>query len=73
MKKICITGVSGFIGQNLYNKLLKLNRNIVGTVRNLNHLSENNNFKYISVGDIGPETNWHNALEEVDCIVHCAG
>jgi nucleoside-diphosphate-sugar epimerase len=73
MKKICITGVSGFIGQNLYNKLLKLNRNIVGTVRNLDHLSGNNNFKYISVGDIGPETNWHNALEEVDCIVHCAG
>jgi nucleoside-diphosphate-sugar epimerase len=73
MKKICITGVSGFIGQNLFNKLLKLNRTVVGTVRNFDYLSYNKNFKYISVGDIGPETNWHNALEEVDCIVHCAG
>jgi nucleoside-diphosphate-sugar epimerase len=73
MKKICITGVSGFIGQNLYNKFIKLNRTVVGTVRNFDHLSGNNNFKYISVGNIGPETNWHNALEEVDCVVHCAG
>ena len=73
MKKICITGVSGFIGQNLYNKFIKLNRTVVGTVRNFDHLSGNNNFKHISVGNIGPETNWHNALEEVDCVVHCAG
>lgn len=56
MKKICMTGVSDFIGQNLYNKLLKLNRTVVGTVRNFDHLSVNNNFKYISVGDIRPET-----------------
>ena len=55
MKKICITGVSGFIGQNLYNKLLKLNRNIVGTVRNLDHLSGNNNFKYISISPINAQ------------------
>ena len=56
MKKICITGASVFIGQNLYNKLLKLNRTVAGTVRNFDHLSGNNNFKYISVGDIRSET-----------------
>jgi nucleoside-diphosphate-sugar epimerase len=73
MKKICITGASGFVGQNLCDKLIKLNRNIIGTVRNLDTVSMVNNFECISVGDIGAETNWSNALKNVNCVIHCAG
>lgn len=72
MKKICIIGVPGFIDHNLYNKLIKLNRTVVGTVRNFDHIYGNRNFKYIYLENIGKEKNWHNALEGVDCIVHCA-
>ena len=73
MKKICITGASGFIGQNLCDKLIKLNRNIIGTVRNLDTVSMVNNFECISVGDIGAETNWSNALKNVDEVAYRTG
>ena len=73
MKKILVTGASGFIGQNICEELIKLNWPVCGTVRNSDSLSINNDFKYISVGDIGPKTNWDNALKGIDCVVHCAG
>ena len=73
MRKILITGASGFIGQNICKELVKLNRPVCGTVRSLDFYSEDHKFKVIPVGDIGPETDWGNALKEVDCVIHCAG
>jgi len=73
MKKILVTGASGFIGQALCSELIKLNLMVCGTVRNSDSLSVSNDFECISVGDINSETNWKNALEKVDCIIHCAG
>lgn len=73
MKKILVTGASGFIGQSICKTLSRLGRNVCGTVRNVNSLNNEKEFKYISVGDIGPETNWKKALEKIDCIIHCAG
>ena len=69
MKKILVTGASGFIGQKIYRQLFKLKRNVCGTVRNLN-LS---NSEYIKVAEIGGEVNWENILKDVSCIIHCAG
>jgi len=73
MKKICITGANGFIGQSIYKTLLKEGRSCIGTVRSINFNSSNYNNKYIQLGDIGPNTNWKVALRGVDCVVHCAG
>ena len=73
MKKICITGANGFIGQSVYKTLLKEGRSCVGTVRSINSNSSNSNNKYIEVGNIGPNTNWKFALNGVDCVIHCAG
>ena len=73
MKKILVTGASGFIGQALCNKLIKLNLIVCATVRNPMPHSVSNDFECISVGNINSETNWKNALKKIDYIIHCAG
>ena len=72
MNKILVSGSSGFIGNNLCKKLIELKRYGCGTVRNLDLCNDTDNFKYFSVGNIGPKTNWENILENVNCIIHCA-
>ena len=36
MEKVLVTGASGFIWQKIYRQLIKLERNVYGTVRNSN-------------------------------------
>ena len=73
MKKILITGASGFIGQSLIKYLSKLNKPVRGTVRlNYSFLS-NTDIEYVSVRDIDHNTNWNKCLIDIDCIIHCAG
>ena len=69
MEKILVTGASGFIGQKIYRQLIKLERNVCGTIRNSN-LS---NFENIKVANFGGEVDWENILRDVSCIIHCAG
>lgn len=73
MKKILVTGASGFIGKKLCYELIKLNLNVCGTVRNFDTHLFNDNLKVIAVGEIDVNTNWTNALKDTDCIIHCAG
>jgi nucleoside-diphosphate-sugar epimerase len=73
MKKILVTGVNGFIGQNIYRELIKLNYFVRGAVRNLDSVLINNDIKYILVSNIDAKTNWDYALEGIDCVIHCAG
>jgi nucleoside-diphosphate-sugar epimerase len=73
MKKILVTGASGFIGQSLCETLSKSERSVLGAVRNLDSILINKNIKYISVGDIAFKKNWKDLLVDVDGIIHCAG
>ena len=73
MKKILVTGASGFIGHSLCETLSKSGRTVIGAVRSLNSILLNNNIKYVSVGDISFKKNWKDLLLGVDCIIHCAG
>ena len=73
MKKILITGTSGFIGQSLCKTLLKSGRLVRATVRSINSFSANTEIEYVSLGDISHKTNWKDALVDIDCIIHCAG
>lgn len=72
MKKILVTGASGFIGQHLSETLSKSGRSVLGAVRSLNSILINKNIEYISVGDISFKQNWKDFLVDVDCIIHCA-
>ena len=73
MKKILITGTSGFIGKSLSEKLSKSGKHIRGTVRTINSFSKNTDIEYVLVEDISLKTNWKDILVDVDCIIHCAG
>ena len=73
MEKILVSGSSGFIGNNLSRKLIQLERNGYGTVRDISKFNSSANFKYYSLDNIGPKTNWQNILNKVSCIIHCAG
>lgn len=74
MKKILVTGASGFIGKNLMKELIKRKFQTVGVLRknkiNLKKYSKKN---YIFVDQINSDTNWTNALSNIDLVIHCAG
>ena len=71
MKKILVTGASGFIGYNLCKYLSKSGLQACGAVRSINSFLLKD-FKYISVSNIDIKTNWKDALVDTDCIIHCA-
>jgi len=73
MKKILVTGASGFIGSALCSELVKSDFIVCGIGRNLDNSLNNCGYEYVSIGDINSQTNWKNILEKVDCIIHCAG
>lgn len=74
MKKVLITGASGFIGQALCIHLQMQGYNVVGTVRNrskqvgLHQLG----IPSIIIPDINASTDWLAAFEGIDLIIHTA-
>ena len=67
--RVAITGSNGCIGQNLCNAL----KNNSHKIRQLVRYDQHNSIDSFSVGDISHNTDWSKALEDVDCIIHCAG
>ena len=72
--KICITGASGFIGSKLCKTLIEKDLRIVAVSRNIENLKIhfNKNIDVVELKDINENTDWSNALNGVECIVHCA-
>jgi len=73
MKKILITGASGFIGRSLCKTLSTSGRFFRGAVRSIESISIDTRSNYVSIDDISTKINWKNALANIDCIIHCAG
>ena len=73
MKKIFVTGASGFIGHSLCKTLSNSNFFVRGSVRSDDLFLTNNQIEYVSVGNINHQTYWKDVLNGIDCIIHCAG
>lgn len=71
MKKVLVTGASGFIGTSLLERLGEAGYRVVAAVR---HASGRipNHLPAIRVGDMQPDTDWSQALKEVNVVVHAA-
>lgn len=66
MSKILVTGANGFVGSSLCETLHRRGVDFVPAVRNADLNGQ------ISVGDLGPDTDWTVALEGCDVVIHLA-
>ena len=74
---ILITGANGFIGQALCKRLLADGYQVRGSVRGaekteIGCLRSDVGGLRVVVGDIGPETDWSDVLEDINTVVHLA-
>ncbi len=71
MKNILVTGANGFIGRHLCPYLVNQGYSVRAALRSLRadwHLCEP-----VVIGDISVGSDWRQALQGVDCVVHLAG
>lgn len=73
MKKILVTGASGFIGSAVCQTLMNSKKSVRAIVRLPNTRTSKSDIEYISVGDMRFIKNWKEILTDVDCVIHCAG
>ncbi len=73
MKKILITGITGYIGGTLAQKLLNKNYTVTGLVRNETHIQALNAAGIETVaGSIHDETVLQTAISDADAVIHNA-
>lgn len=70
IKKVFITGATGFVGQNLVNSLIKKEYDVYVLTRNKSSIFSNNKNVNIIIGDITDDIS---IPEDIDTIYHCAG
>lgn len=71
-KIVLVTGANGFIGRALCRDLLENGYVVRGAVRRCDNQVKIPNYDVVSVGNIGPETDWTSALKDVDSVIHLA-
>jgi len=64
---ILVTGATGFVGRHLCSRLKDEGRAVRCSVRNQFSIENS-----VVVGDIGPDTQWGEALADVDIVIHLA-
>ncbi|MEW6117620.1 MAG: SDR family oxidoreductase [Nitrospirota bacterium] len=69
--KILITGANGFVGRALCKVLFDAGLSVRGAVRKRENASSFHD-DLISIGDIGRDTKWEEALQGIDTVVHLA-
>lgn len=69
--KILVTGANGFVGQALCKKLLDSGCQVTGAIRRKDARLPSG-VEPVIVGDIDRNTDWSDALNNVDCVIHLA-
>jgi nucleoside-diphosphate-sugar epimerase len=72
MEKILVTGADGFVGRQLCQTLSQKGFWVRGAIRQTPSAPAEGR-QYVPVGDIGPDTDWTQALRGIDLVVHLAG
>jgi nucleoside-diphosphate-sugar epimerase len=72
MDKILVTGADGFVGRQLCQTLSQTGFAVKAAVRQT-AIAPAEDLEYVTVGDIGPDTDWTEALRGVHRVVHLAG
>ncbi len=68
--RVLVTGANGFVGRALCRELLRRDRRVRAVVRGNDDPPEG--CELHTVGEIGPDTDWGEALDGVDAVVHLA-
>ena len=66
MKVVAVTGANGFVGSALMSALPQYDCEPRGLLR------YPPTEELVAVGDIGPDTEWGEALSGIDTVIHCA-
>jgi nucleoside-diphosphate-sugar epimerase len=70
---VLVTGATGFIGQHLCEYLRQKGYVVRGATRSNDKIHNRNpSIGWVVISDIGPETDWTEALDGVDYVVHLA-
>jgi nucleoside-diphosphate-sugar epimerase len=72
MTKVLITGANGFVGKALGCELAGKGFNVNGAVRSIRSTGSSDTLTKFIITDIDSNTDWQNALESVDVVIHLA-
>jgi nucleoside-diphosphate-sugar epimerase len=72
MTKILITGATGFVGRALFENLKFKKKYLIHLSTRTNQEKLFGGEKTFNIGEIDANTDWKDALDGVDCIIHCA-
>ena len=72
MKKVLVTGATGFVGRHLCNSLVSSGYVVTGTTRSSENDFPPGDYDLRTIGDIGTDTDWASSLRDIDYVVHLA-
>ena len=73
MPKVLVTGANGFVGKAVIHRLLLAKMGVRAAVRDVSVAIFPPSTEVACIGNIGPTTDWLNALQDIEVVVHLAG